>query len=308
MGDYQQARQLQSDTLTRSRRALREDHPVTLRSAHGLGMVLWSLGEYQLALQLQNDILTRSRRVLGEDHPTTLETQVQPSASPWGPWVSIRRPASSRTTPSPASGESSARTIPTRCVQPASSASPWARWASTSRPASSRTTPSPACRRVLGEDHPETLRTASLLGLTLGLLGEHQQARQLQNDTLTRLRRVLGDDHPETLNSASRLAADLRELGEYQQARALDEDTLARRRRVLGEDHPDTLTSAHNLAADLRGAGRARGHVKPSGRPRVDAAVPLRPSWCGGSSARSTRSCVIASWRRARDLPTARGA
>jgi hypothetical protein len=95
-------------------------------------------------------------------------------------------------------------------------------------------------------------KEASLLGLTLGSLGEHQQARHLQTDTLTRRRRMLGDNHPDTLTSASRLAADLRELGEYQGARALDEDTLARRRRVLGDDHPDTLISANNLAADLR--------------------------------------------------------
>jgi len=86
-------------------------------------------------------------------------------------------------------------------------------------------------------------------------VGEHQRARQLQNDTFTRRRRVLGDDHPDTLTSANRLAADLRELGEYQRARALDEDTLARRRRVLRDDHPDTLTSANNLAADLRALG-----------------------------------------------------
>lgn len=33
------------------------------------------------------------------------------------------------------------------------------------------------------------------LGLTLGSLGEHQQARQLQHDTLTHHRRVLGEDH-----------------------------------------------------------------------------------------------------------------
>jgi hypothetical protein len=78
-------------------------------------------------------------------------------------------------------------------------------------------------------------------------LGEHQQARQLQNDTLTRLRRVLGDDHPETLTSAHNLASELAALGEYQQARALAEDTLTRRRRVLGDDHPDTHQSVASL-------------------------------------------------------------
>ena len=88
--------------------------------------------------------------------------------------------------------------------------------------------------------------------MVLRSLGEHQRARQIQHDTLTRLHDVLGADHPDTLTSAHNLAADLRELGECQQARALDEDTLARRSRVLGADHPDTLTSGHNLAADLR--------------------------------------------------------
>ena len=107
----------------------------------------------------------------------------------------------------------------------------------------------PNQRRTPG---PVLVDTASV-----GSLGEHQQARQLQNDTLTRLRRVLGDDHPDTLTSASRLADNLRALGEYQQARALDEDTLARRRRVLGDDHPDTRASINNLEADLRAPGVA---------------------------------------------------
>jgi hypothetical protein len=45
-------------------------------------------------------------------------------------------------------------------------------------------------------------------------LGEYQQARALDEDTLARRRRVLGDDHPDTVTSASNLAADLRVLGE----------------------------------------------------------------------------------------------
>ena len=112
-------------------------------------------------------------------------------------------------------------------------------------------------RRVLGEDHPDTLASASNLAVDLRDLGEDQAARELDEDTLARRRRVLGEDHPDTLTSASNLAIDLRNLGEYQAARDLDEDTLARRRRVLGEDHPDTLASASNLAADLRALGEA---------------------------------------------------
>ncbi len=88
-------------------------------------------------------------------------------------------------------------------------------------------------------------------------MGDYQQARTLDEDTLARSRRVLGEDHPDTLTSANNLARDLSELGDYQQARTLDEDTLARRRRVLGEDHPDTLASAENLAEVLRKLGEA---------------------------------------------------
>ena len=111
-------------------------------------------------------------------------------------------------------------------------------------------------RAQLGDDHPDTLTSASNLAIDLRALGRHQQAHELDEDTLTRRRRVLGDDHPDTLTSASNLAIDLRALGRHQQAHELDEDTLTRRQRVLGDDHPDTLTSASNLAGNLAALGR----------------------------------------------------
>jgi hypothetical protein len=62
-------------------------------------------------------------------------------------------------------------------------------------------------RRVLGDDHPHTLLSATLLAHTLRELGQYEPARQLAEDTLTRARRVLGDDHPDTLRSATSLDA-----------------------------------------------------------------------------------------------------
>jgi hypothetical protein len=110
-------------------------------------------------------------------------------------------------------------------------------------------------RRVLGNDHPDTLRSAHNLAVSLRALGEHEQARELGEDTLSRRRRVLGDDHPDTLLSAHNLAVSLRALGEHERARRLHEDTLPRRRRILGDDHPDTLRSANNLANNLSALG-----------------------------------------------------
>ena len=57
----------------------------------------------------------------------------------------------------------------------------------------------------------------------LRALGEHERARQLDEDTLTRRRRVLGEDHPDTLKSANNLVRDLHALGEHQQAHQLEE-------------------------------------------------------------------------------------
>jgi hypothetical protein len=101
-----------------------------------------------------------------------------------------------------------------------------------------------------GEDHPDTLTAANNLANRLGAVGRYEQARALDEDTLTRRRRILGDDHPDTLRSANNLANRLGALGQHEQARALHEDTLTRR-RILGDDHPDTLASANNLAIQL---------------------------------------------------------
>jgi len=63
------------------------------------------------------------------------------------------------------------------------------------------------CRRVLGEDHPDTLNCADSLAADLWSLGKYGAARDLDEDTLARRRRVLGEDHPDTLYSAHGLAA-----------------------------------------------------------------------------------------------------
>ncbi|MGH3528770.1 MAG: hypothetical protein ACRDQ6_15860, partial [Pseudonocardiaceae bacterium] len=44
-------------------------------------------------------------------------------------------------------------------------------------------------------------------------IGQHESARQLAEDTLTRMHRVLGDNHPDTLRSTRSLAAALGKSG-----------------------------------------------------------------------------------------------
>jgi hypothetical protein len=113
-------------------------------------------------------------------------------------------------------------------------------------------------RDKFGDDHPETLTSASNVAGSLWWLGDYQRARALDQDTLTWRRRILGQDHPDTLTSASQLAQDLFGLGIYPQARELQEETLTRRRRILGDDHPQTLFSANLLALVLWSLGEYR--------------------------------------------------
>jgi len=69
-------------------------------------------------------------------------------------------------------------------------------------------------RRVLGDDHPDTLNSMNNLAETRWALGDLDGARQLHEQTLAARRRVLGDDHPNTLQSMRNLTALRRELGE----------------------------------------------------------------------------------------------
>jgi tetratricopeptide (TPR) repeat protein len=110
-------------------------------------------------------------------------------------------------------------------------------------------------RQAFGDDHPDTLASASNLAVDLGAVGNYQRARDVDEDTLSRRRRVLGEDHPDTLGSAGQLAYDLGALGDFARARELQEEMLSRRRRMLGADHHDTLTSASSLGTILWALG-----------------------------------------------------
>jgi tetratricopeptide (TPR) repeat protein len=106
-------------------------------------------------------------------------------------------------------------------------------------------------RKKFGDDHLDTLTSASHLALNFWELGEYRRARALDENTLARRRRILGEDHPDTLTSTSQLAADLLWLGSYPQGRELQEKMLSQRRRILGDDHPHTLASALQLGLIL---------------------------------------------------------
>lgn len=110
-------------------------------------------------------------------------------------------------------------------------------------------------RRVLGDDHPDTLHSLNDLAAIRRDLGDLEDARELFEQALAARRRVLGDDHHDTLWSMHGLGMTLQAVGELQAARQLHEHVLTARRQVLGDDHPTTLTSMSNLAETYRALG-----------------------------------------------------
>jgi hypothetical protein len=114
-------------------------------------------------------------------------------------------------------------------------------------------------RRILGDEHPDTLTSMNNLAATLQAQGDLTGAREKQEDVLDITRRILGDEHPDTLTSMNNLAATLRAQGDLTGAREKQEEVLDIRRRILGDEHPDTLTSMNNLAATLQAQGDLTG-------------------------------------------------
>jgi tetratricopeptide (TPR) repeat protein len=116
-----------------------------------------------------------------------------------------------------------------------------------------------ARKRVLGEDHPDTLSSMNNLAETLRDLGELEGACRLHEQALSGFKRVFGEDHSDTLTSMNNLASTLRVLGDLKRACELHKQALAAFRRVLGDDHPKTLISIDSLAEVRRDFGDVDG-------------------------------------------------
>ena len=103
-------------------------------------------------------------------------------------------------------------------------------------------------KRVRGPEDARTLRTGSLLALTIEEHGDYAMAERLLTDILNRQRRVLGSAHPDTLDSSGILAGTYRDQGKYPQAEALLEEGVRVSRRVFGPDDTRTVDVMNALA------------------------------------------------------------
>jgi hypothetical protein len=114
-------------------------------------------------------------------------------------------------------------------------------------------------RRILGDDHPDTLVSMNSLAVDHRGMGDLSGARELHEQALAGLLRVVGEEHPYTLFSMNNLGLTIRALGDLPRARDLLERTLTGRRKVFGDDHPATLRSLNHVAQLRRDLGDLSG-------------------------------------------------
>ena len=110
-------------------------------------------------------------------------------------------------------------------------------------------------RRLLGEQHADTLAAASALGLVYAAQGKLEPAEPLLASAVEGFRRIRGDDDPQTIDSMGNLGFVYDRLAKYREAEAMYGDALKISQRVRGHEHPETLLLMNNLAEVYRHRG-----------------------------------------------------
>jgi eukaryotic-like serine/threonine-protein kinase len=120
-------------------------------------------------------------------------------------------------------------------------------------------------RRVLGDDHLDTLEAAHLLGRIAHGCGRYAYARELFTMALEGRRRLLGPLHRDTLSSMKCMACALHFLGEGEQAEELARFAASGTESQFGPGDRDSISAADTLGLIIMWNGRP-AEAEPIGR------------------------------------------
>ena len=110
-------------------------------------------------------------------------------------------------------------------------------------------------RRLLGEEHVETIRSMNALTNLYLRLSRVDEARALNERTVEQARKGLGEGNAETLRALHLKGNLMGGLGRPEEQITLCKYVLEQRRRTLGEEHLDTLNTMNALAIMYLGTG-----------------------------------------------------
>ena len=111
-------------------------------------------------------------------------------------------------------------------------------------------------KKLLGADHPDTLKSIANLASTYRNQGRWSEAEQLQIQVMDMRKKLLTTEHPDTLICMANLASAYKEQGRWNEAEQLQIQVLDIRKKLLGAEHRDTIRSMANLANTYWNQGR----------------------------------------------------
>lgn len=104
---------------------------------------------------------------------------------------------------------------------------------------------------------PEKVATGlNNLGVTLGQLGDYDEAGRMHEEALALRREMLGSRHTLVATSLLNLSAIRRAAGAYDEAEALLTECIEIRRELLGDEHPHVAIGLSHLGGTLSAMGR----------------------------------------------------
>ncbi|KAF6219484.1 hypothetical protein HO133_003951 [Letharia lupina] len=110
--------------------------------------------------------------------------------------------------------------------------------------------------RLLGSEHPDTLRSMNRVGRCLRELQRPQEAVALDTQVLESRKKLFSYEHPEIWESLECLATSYNMLGQLQDGVLLMEEVMAVKGLIFEEAHIERLTTMTHVASCYRGLGR----------------------------------------------------
>jgi serine/threonine-protein kinase len=305
LGLYEEAEAYSRSALTNLQSVLPDDHPEVLGARQSLGVALSRAGDYDAALPLLEEVAAARERELGPLAEETLVARIDLVAATWrsgalsaeeaeAAWGGIAE-ACSAVLGADAELTAVARTSLARHLVGVG-----------------RTKDAHAIfedvlarnRRILGNRHPETLRTLGHMSDVLLELLDIDACEAAVNEALAARREVLGPRHPEVAESLSTLGWVRRYQGRLDEAHAALSESLSILDASMDREDARRLAVVNNLAWVLSAMNR-----RLEARPLLHENVEVLERTHGPEDPSTIRAlyALAQNYKLEGDLETARG-
>ena len=268
-GKWQEALELNADTLSRLHKEEGSEDPTYLRCARSYGIDLSILGRYDEALVNDLSLLPRYEHAFGPEDLETLQMRNN---------VAISLRCLGRFDEALIYDETTF-TVRERLLGPTDTGTLTSQFAiARNYRRLGRWQEALDLIRYVDEEierkgQPWTqfrLLVGADLGVSLRRMGFYEEAAAHGEMILVRYIDVLGARHRDTLRAAINIINDRRLANKLSQAQVLGDETVAGLEKVVGNDHPNTVAARANLAIVLRVRGNPKAASKLSAQALAD--------------------------------------